>query len=111
MAFFAVPYEIHFDDTMAYGSHHFLTGFKLQCAGREHLLFSDHLYRDPAFRADFEKVLLYTHEAYARNLGPASLGDRLVVLTSVEARTDIGLRFCFRTLNERGEPISIGYQS
>ena len=108
---FLVPYEIHFDDTMAYGSHHFLTNFKFQCSGREHLLFSDALYRDPAFREDFDKVILYTAEAYSRNLGPAQLGDRLSVLTTVEERTAIGLRFCFRTLREDGEPVACGYQT
>ena len=111
MSFFAVLYEIHFDDTMAYGSHHFMTNFRFQCAGREHLLFSDRMFREPAFRADFDRVILYTAEAYSRNLGPAYLGDRLAVLLSVEERTEVGLRFCFRTIREDGEPIAVGYQS
>jgi acyl-CoA thioesterase FadM len=111
MRFYVAPYEIHFDDTMAYGSHHFMTNFRFQCAAREGLLFSDALYRDPAFREDFDRVILYTAEAYSRNLGPANLGDRLVVLLSVEERTTIGLRFCFRVLNERGQPVSVGFQS
>ncbi|WNG33258.1 SDR family NAD(P)-dependent oxidoreductase [Archangium violaceum] len=111
MGFFAVPYDIHFDDTMAYGSHHFLTNFKFQCAGREHLLFSPHFFEVPEFRRDFERVLLLTYEGYSRNLAPAALGDRLVVLTSLEERGEVSLRFCFRTLKSDGTPVACGYQT
>ncbi|RKG72106.1 SDR family NAD(P)-dependent oxidoreductase [Corallococcus exercitus] len=111
MDFFAVPYDIHFDDTMAYGSHHFLTNFKFQCAGREHLLFSPHAFEVPEFRRDFDQVLLLTYEGYSRNLAPASLGDRLVVLTSLEERGEVSLRFCFRTLKSDGTPVACGYQT
>src|SRR5216684_973424 len=105
MAFFAVPYVIHFDDTMAYGSHHFVSNFKFQCAGREHLLFSRHLYDKPDFQRAFEKVALLTYEAYSRNLAPANLGDRLLVLTSFEEKSEIGFRFCFRVVKSDGTPI------
>lgn len=111
MGFFAVPYEVHFDDTMAYGSHHFLTNFKFQCAGREHLLFSSYFFEVPEFRKDFDDVLLLTHEAYSRNLAPAQLGDRLVVLTSIEARGEVSFRFCFRTLRGDGLPVACGFQT
>lgn len=111
MGYFAVPYVIHFDDTMAYGSHHFLTNFKFQCAGREHLLFSPHFFEVPDFRRDFDRVLLLTHEGYSRNLSPANLGDRLVVFTSFEARGEVSLRFCFRTLKWDGTPVACGYQT
>ncbi|RKI10163.1 SDR family NAD(P)-dependent oxidoreductase, partial [Corallococcus praedator] len=111
MDFFAVPYDIHFDDTMAYGSHHFLTNFKFQCAGREHLLFSPHAFEVPEFRRDFDRVLLLTYEGYSRNLAPAALGDRLVVLTSLEERGEVSLRFCFRTLKSDGTPVACGYQT
>ncbi|WP_164012858.1 type I polyketide synthase [Pyxidicoccus trucidator] len=111
MAFFAVPYDIHFDDTMAYGSHHFLTNFKFQCAGREHLLFSPHFFEVPELRRDFEQVLLLTYEGYSRNLAPANLGDRLVVLTSIEDWGEVSLRFCFRTLKGDGTPVACGYQT
>ena len=111
MDFFAVPYDIHFDDTMAYGSHHFLTNFKFQCAGREHLLFSPHAFEEPDFRRDFDQVLLLTYEGYSRNLAPAALGDRLVVLTTLEARGEVSLRFCFRTLKSDGTPVACGYQT
>ncbi|QSQ24221.1 SDR family NAD(P)-dependent oxidoreductase [Pyxidicoccus parkwayensis] len=111
MRFFAVPYDIHFDDTMAYGSHHFLTNFKFQCAGREHLLFGPHFFDVPDLRRDFEQVLLLTYEGYSRNLAPAVLGDRLVVLTSVEERGEVSVRFCFRTLKSDGTPVACGYQT
>ncbi|WP_164002274.1 type I polyketide synthase [Pyxidicoccus caerfyrddinensis] len=111
MRFFAVPYDIHFDDTMAYGSHHFLTNFKFQCAGREHLLFGPHFFDVPELRRDFEQVLLLTYEGYSRNLAPAMLGDRLVVLTSVEERGEVSVRFCFRTLKSDGTPVACGYQT
>ncbi|RKH14551.1 SDR family NAD(P)-dependent oxidoreductase [Corallococcus sp. CA053C] len=111
MEFFAVPYDIHFDDTMAYGSHHFLTNFKFQCAGREHLLFSPHAFEVPEFRRDFDQVLLLTYEGYSRNLAPANLGDRLVVLTTLEERGEVSLRFCFRTLKSDGTPVACGYQT
>ncbi|WP_233612378.1 type I polyketide synthase, partial [Corallococcus sp. AB045] len=111
MDFFAVPYDIHFDDTMAYGSHHFLTNFKFQCAGREHLLFSPHAFEEPEFRRDFDQVLLLTYEGYSRNLAPAALGDRLIILTSLEERGEVSLRFCFRTLKSDGTPVACGYQT
>ncbi|WP_426745483.1 SDR family oxidoreductase [Myxococcus faecalis] len=111
MGYFAVPYVIHFDDTMAYGSHHFLTNFKFQCAGREHLLFSPHFFEVPEFRRDFDRVLLLTYEGYSRNLSPANLGDSLVVLTTFEERGEVGVRFCFRTLKRDGTPVACGYQT
>ncbi len=111
MGFFAVPYDIHFDDTMAYGSHHFLTNFKFQCAGREHLLFSPAVFDVPEFRHDFDQLLLLTYEGYSRNLAPASLGDRLVVLTTLEERGEVSIRFCFRTLKSDGTPVACGYQT
>ncbi|QDF04966.1 type I polyketide synthase [Myxococcus xanthus] len=111
MGYFAVPYDIHFDDTMAYGSHHFLTNFKFQCAGREHLLFSPDVFDVPEFRRDFDQVLLLTYEGYSRNLAPANLGDRLVVLTTLEERGEVSIRFCFRTLKSDGTPVACGFQT
>ncbi|NVI97158.1 SDR family NAD(P)-dependent oxidoreductase [Myxococcus sp. AM009] len=111
MGYFAVPYDIHFDDTMAYGSHHFLTNFKFQCAGREHLLFSPDVFDVPEFRRDFDQVLLLTYEGYSRNLAPANLGDRLVVLTTLEERGEVSIRFCFRTFKSDGSPVACGFQT
>ena len=66
MSYFAVPYAIHFDDTMAYGGHHFLTAFKLQCEGRESLLFGEWGFGAPGVRDDFASIHLLTGEAYAQ---------------------------------------------
>jgi acyl transferase domain-containing protein/acyl-CoA thioesterase FadM len=111
MSYFAVPYTIHFDDTMAYGGHHFLTAFKLQCEGRESLLFGSWGFGAPGVRDDFGSIHLLTGEAYARNLASAHVGDRLVVLVTFEARGLASLRFCFRVLDVRGAPICCGFQT
>ena len=50
MNYFATDYTIHFDDTMAYGSHHFLTAFKFQCAAREALLYGALIFDQPGVR-------------------------------------------------------------
>ena len=79
MSFFATPYTIHFDDTMAYGSHHFLTGFKFQCAARESLLYGDLIFDKPGVREALDTIQLFTADAYSRNLSPTFLGDRVVI--------------------------------
>ena len=111
MAFFATPYTIHFDDTMAYQSHHFLTSFKFQCTARESLLYGDLIYDLPGVPAALDSVHLFTADAYARNLRPAYLGDRLVILLSLEEWGAVSARFCYRALNQQGEPICAGFQT
>jgi acyl transferase domain-containing protein/acyl-CoA thioesterase FadM len=111
VSYFASPYTIHFDDTMAYGSHHFLTAFKFQCAARESLLFGRWVFGAPGVEADLSRIHLLTGEAYSRNLRPARLGERLVVLATVEERGRVSLRFCFRVLNADGEPVGCGFQT
>jgi acyl transferase domain-containing protein/NAD(P)-dependent dehydrogenase (short-subunit alcohol dehydrogenase family)/acyl-CoA thioesterase FadM len=108
---FAVPYPIHFDDTMAYGTHHFLTSFKVQCAGREGLLFGPWLSGHPEVRDELRAIHLLTVDAYARNVGSAELGEVLAVLTTVEARGQTSLTFCFRVLSASGRPICCGFQT
>ena len=39
MPFFAIQYRVLFHDTMAYGSHHYMTNFKFQNMARETVLF------------------------------------------------------------------------
>jgi acyl transferase domain-containing protein/acyl-CoA thioesterase FadM/NAD(P)-dependent dehydrogenase (short-subunit alcohol dehydrogenase family) len=109
--FFATPYAIHFDDTMAYGSHHFLTGFKFQCSARESLLYGDLIYDRPGVPEALDTVHLFTADAYCRNLRPAYLGDRLVILLSLEEWGSVSARFCYRVLNQRGDPICAGFQN
>ncbi|HEY0191180.1 MAG TPA: beta-ketoacyl synthase N-terminal-like domain-containing protein, partial [Kofleriaceae bacterium] len=62
-------------------------------------------------RDDFASIHLLTAEAYARNLASAQLGDRLVVLVTLEARGLASLRFCFRVLDGRGAAICCGFQT
>lgn len=111
MSFFATPYTIHFDDTMAYGSHHFLTSFKFQCAARETLLFGELVFDRPGVPEALDGIHLFTADAYSRNLNPAYLGDRLVVLLSLEEYGLVSARFCYRVINQRGEPICAGFQT
>jgi acyl transferase domain-containing protein/acyl-CoA thioesterase FadM len=111
MSFYAITYPIRFEDTMAYGSHHFLTNFRFQCAVRESLLF-DHLGRVyPGSRSDYDDVVMLTRDGYSRNLAPAMLGERLAVLLSFSAPTRSSFQLCIRTINEKGEPVACGFQT
>ena len=74
MAFFAMPYRVLFQDTMAYGSHHFLTNFKFQCEVREHFFFSHIIDRHPE-DPDLRNLMLLTQEGYTRNLCPSWSGN------------------------------------
>src|SRR5260370_8386048 len=79
MGVFAWPYRVLFHDTMAYGTHHFLTNFKFQCEAREHLFFK-HWMATPEARAESEDMVLLTHEGYTRNLPPVAVGDTVAIL-------------------------------
>lgn len=111
MAYFATEYTIHFDDTMAYGSHHFLTAFKLQCAARESFLFGDRVFDVAGVREALQDVHLFTSDAYARNLNPARVGDRIAILLTLEEWGRASARFCFRAIDERGRAICAGFQT
>ncbi|MEZ4237335.1 MAG: beta-ketoacyl synthase N-terminal-like domain-containing protein [Myxococcota bacterium] len=111
MKAFVAPYAVRFDDTMAYGTHHFLTSFRVQCAGREGLLFGPELGGDPAVRSAIDSVHLLTVDAYSRNLGPAHLGQVLSIVVTVEDRGAATVRFCFRVVDEGGRPICCGFQT
>ncbi|MCA9183544.1 MAG: acyltransferase domain-containing protein, partial [Planctomycetales bacterium] len=111
MAYFVTEYTIHFDDTMAYGSHHFLTSFKLQCASRESFLFGERIFDIPGVREALDRVHLLTVDAYARNLSPAKLGDRLAILLSLEEWGQASARFCYRVLGQQGQAICAGFQT
>jgi acyl transferase domain-containing protein/NAD(P)-dependent dehydrogenase (short-subunit alcohol dehydrogenase family)/acyl-CoA thioesterase FadM len=110
---FAVPYQIQFSDTMAYGSHHFLTNFRFQCFAREKLLFGPAFSDEGSgpYRQALDRILLLTLEGYTRNFAPALLGERLWILTSFSDRGLTSLRFCFRVLTESGQPVTAGYQT
>ncbi len=111
MHYFATPYTIHFDDTMAYGSHHFLTGFKFQCAARESLLYGELIFDQPGVPEALDQIHLFTADAYSRNLRPTFLGDRVVILISLEEWGRVSTRFCYRVLGKDGQAICAGFQS
>ena len=104
MDYFATAYTIHFDDTMSYGSHHFLTSFKFQCACREAFLFGDRIYDLPGVPEALDGIHLLTADAYARNLNPAVLGDRVAILLTIEDWQRVSTRFCYRVIDAHGTP-------
>lgn len=111
MAYFATEYTIHFDDTMAYGSHHFLTAFKFQCAARETFMFGEHIFDATDVREALDTIHLLTSDAYSRNLNPTRLGDRVAILLTLEDWGNVSARFCYRVINEQGKPICAGFQT
>src|SRR4051812_2866514 len=110
MAFFAMPFRVLFQDTMAYGSHHFLTNFKFQCEVREHFFFTliTDLYPDDK---DLQNLVLLTQEGYTRNFAPVLVGERVGILLSIEEHTRSSVRMCFRVVRHDGKPVCCGYQS
>ena len=110
-AFFATEYTIHFDDTMAYGSHHFLTGFKFQCAARETFMFGEYLFDTPGVPEEYDQVLFFTSDAYSRNLKSKGLGDRVAILLSIEEWGLASARFCYRVIDADGDPVCAGFQT
>ena len=111
LAYFATEYTIHFDDTMAYGSHHFLTAFRFQCAARESLLFGERVFDVAGVRDALDHIHLLTADAYARNLNPARLGDRVAILLTLEDWARASARFCYRVISAQGQPICAGFQT
>ena len=111
MNYFSTEYTIHFDDTMAYGSHHFLTAFKLQCAARESFLFGEKIYDVPGVQQALDRIHLLTADAYARNLHSARLGERLAILLTIEEWHRASARFCYRVIRDDGQPICAGFQT
>ena len=110
-AFFATEYTIHFDDTMAYGSHHFLTGFKFQCAARETFMFGEFLFDTPGVPEEYDQVLFFTSDAYSRNLKSKRLGDRVAILLSIEEWGLASARFCYRVIDADGDAVCAGFQT
>ncbi len=111
MYYYGTAYTIHFDDTMAYGSHHFLTSFKFQCFSRESFLFGEQIFDVPGVREALDSIHLLTADAYARNLNPAKLGDRVAILLTIEDWQRASARFCYRVIGAHGTPICAGFQS
>src|SRR5262245_47770691 len=110
MRCFVYRHQVRFDDTMAYGSHHFLTNFRFQCAAREALLFlADPDGTDPWVEG-LAPVELLTQQGYARNLNPVRLGDRVAVLMTCDELGFGSFRLCFRAVAADARPVTCGYQ-
>lgn len=111
MGFYVVPYRVLFHDTMAYGTHHFLTNFKFQCIARESLFFKYIVDVSDAGQKAHQDLVLLTREGYARNLAPVEVGKQVAVFISAEAQSPSSVRFCFRVVDSQGKPITCGYQT
>jgi acyl-CoA thioesterase FadM len=111
MPYFGMQYQILFHDTMAYGSHHHMVNFKFQNIARETILFETEVNGQKNWREQLKDVLVLTREAYSLNLAPVGLSDKVAILLTYEDPTLCTVRLCFRIIDQRGEPISCGYQS
>lgn len=110
--FFVMPYLVMFHDTMAYGSHHFMTNFKFQCVIREHLLFDNLLdVTSEEQRREFEDCVLLTKNGYCNNLAPAKVGEKVAILLTVEDQSISTVRLCFRVIRYDGVPVTCGFQT
>ncbi len=110
MPFFTIPYQIHFEDTMAYGSHHYLTNFRFQCAIREALYFQSGVSGQDLWKEDLANIVFLTYEGYSRNLAPLGLGDRVALLLTVGETTRSSMQLCLRAVSADGTPVTVGYQ-
>lgn len=111
MAYFATSHRVLYHDTMAQGTHHFLTNFTFQCEAREQFLFGEIVDRTPNGRAILDEINVVTLDGYARSLAPVDVGETVGILLSVEDRSPSSLRFCFRVVRRDGTPVSCGFQT
>ncbi len=111
MQFFAIQYQILFHDTMAYGSHHYMTNFKFQNIARETLLFETRIDGKRCFAEQTKDIVMLTREAYSLNLTPVGLGEKVAVLLSYEEPSRSTARLCFRVMGQCGQPVCCGYQT
>jgi acyl-CoA thioesterase FadM len=111
MAYFASSHRVLYHDTMAQGTHHFLTNFKFQCEAREQFFFGEIVDRTPNGRSIIDAINVVTLDGYARSLAPVEVGETVGILVSIEERTPSSLRFCFRVIRRDGTPVSVGFQT
>lgn len=111
MPYFGMQYQILFHDTMAYGSHHHMTNFKFQNIARETILFETKVDGRKSWQEQLKDVLVITREAYSLNLAPVGLGEKVAILLTYEDPGLCTARLCFRVIDQRGEPVSCGYQT
>jgi acyl transferase domain-containing protein/acyl-CoA thioesterase FadM len=109
--YFATPFRVLFHDSMAYGTHHFLTNFKFQCEAREQFFFGEVIEHTPEAKAAFDEIVLLTQQAYSRSLAPVAVGETVGILMSYEDPTLSSLRFCFRVIRRDGTPVACGFQT
>lgn len=111
MPYFAMQYQVLFHDTMAYGSHHHMVNFKFQNIARETILFETKVNGQKDWQEELKDVLVLTREAYSLNLAPVGLGEKVGILMTYEEPTLCTMRLCFRVIDQRGQPVSCGFQS
>jgi Predicted thioesterase len=111
MPFFGMQYQILFHDTMAYGSHHHMVNFKFQNIARETSLFETQVEGQKSWQEQLKDIVVLTREAYSLNMSPVPLGEKVGILMSYEDPTLCTVRLCFRVIDQRGEPVSCGYQT
>ena len=111
MAYFAMQSQVLFHDTMAYGSHHHMANFKFQNIARETILFETSTEGQKSWQEQLKDILVLTREAYSLNLAPVGLGGKVAILMSYEDPTLCTVRLCFRVIDQRGEPVSCGFQT
>lgn len=111
MPYFAMPYQILFHDTMAYGSQHHTVNIKLQNVARETVLFASRVDGREVWQEQLKDIVMLTREVYSLNLAPVELGQRLAVLMTYEDPTHSTVRLCFRLVRFDGQPVACGYQT
>jgi acyl-CoA thioesterase FadM len=111
MAFFAMPYQVLFHDTMAYGSQHHMVNIKLQNIARETVLFASRVDGETVWQEQLKDIVILTREAYSLNLAQVELGQRVTVLMTYEDPTRSTIRLCFRLVRFDGKPVACGYQT
>jgi acyl-CoA thioesterase FadM len=111
MPYFAMPYQVLFHDTMAYGSQHHMVNLKLQNIARETILFASRVDGRTVWQEQLRDVVMLTREAYSLNLAPVDLGQKVAVLLTYEDPTHSTVRLCFRLVRADGQPVACGYQT
>lgn len=111
MPYFAMPYQILFHDTMAYGSQHHTVNIKLQNVARETILFASRVDGREVWREQLKDLIMLTREAYSLNLAPVDLGEKVAILLTYEDPTHSTVRLCFRIVRFDGQPVACGFQT
>jgi acyl-CoA thioesterase FadM len=111
MSFFAMQYQILFHDTMAYGTHHHMVNLKFQDIARETILFESGVRGEEDWTGQLKDIVIFTREAYSRNLAPVGLGGKVAILLTYEEPSRSTFRLCFRVMNVQGQPVACGFQT